>query len=119
MFYSPPDYAVTNSHLVIRYPSLDVAEQPNHFMIRIADGSVVGPVTTEEFRQSAVSADAEGKWKTPATAADRFQRMIWFMLTLILLAFFGIVIVSFFWIHKRLRNSLTRGKATDMAKTLG
>lgn len=106
VFYSPPDYAVTKSHIVIRYPSLDGAEKPNHFLIWIADGNVVGPFTTEEFKRSSVFADAEGKWKSPATAADRFQRVIWFMLTSTLLVFFGIAMVSFLWIRNRLRSSI-------------
>lgn len=74
-FHSPPDYAITDSHLVIRYPNPE-AGIANHFSIHIDDGSVVGPLTAREVEQS--FANTELKWRKPETAADRFQRAVWF-----------------------------------------
>ena len=102
----PPDYAITNSHIVIRYPNLDAtSDKPNHFLVQIADGTVVGPLTATVFEQTSPLAKAKLKWKTPATAADTFQRFAWSALSLTIVLVAGLSL-GLYWIWKTSRRSV-------------
>ena len=70
----PPDYALTKTHLAIRYPVSATNPLPNHYLIRIEDGQVTGPLTDTEFEESPLVSQAELRWRTPLTAGDQWKR---------------------------------------------
>lgn len=70
----PPNYALTETHLAIRYPVSATNPLPNHYLIRIEDGQVTGPLTDTEFEESPIVSQAELRWRTPLTASDQWRR---------------------------------------------
>jgi len=103
---TPPDYAVTETHLVIRYPYLEDSENVpgNHFLIRVEDGQVTGSLTHAEFVKTLVASNGSLEWKTPETAADRWDRFWAIVMSCLFLLSLGLAAVTFKWFRGYLRR---------------
>jgi len=104
--FGPPNYAVIDTHIAVRYSVATANAPPNHFLIRIVDGQVTGPLTDTEFMKLPIVSKAAIKWKTPLTAADRFHRFVAIVITCLSLLFLGIIVATIKWFRSyRLRRS--------------
>ena len=98
----PPDYAVTDTYLAVRYSIIGTTtiDRPNYFLIRIEDGQVTGPMTETEFTKSPAVNTALLDWNTPLTAADRFQRFVKVVIACIVLLCLGLSVVALKCVRK-------------------
>jgi hypothetical protein len=77
----PPDYAVTNTHIAVRYPIHGSRNaEPNHFLIRIADDHVTGPLSLPDFLILPDVDVAALEWETPATPSEWPLTLIFLLL---------------------------------------
>ena len=93
----PPDYAVTDTHLAIRYPIATATPPPNHFLIRIDDGRVTGPMTAVEFKELPVVSSIKLDWKTPPTALDKFDWCVKVLLACVVVLLLGSALAIIRW----------------------
>jgi hypothetical protein len=98
----PPDYAVTRTHIAVRYPiRVTVIVPRNHFLIRLDDGYVTGPLTEAEFRKLELFSQAELQWVRPLTASDRLHRFIVGVEICVLLTVLAIAAATILWFRQR------------------
>ena len=84
----------------------DEPAPPNHFLIRIEDGQVTGPLTRAEFTKLTAVVESQLRWDRPLTAADKFHRFVAIVIACTSLLFLAIATSIVIWFRNyRLRRS--------------